>query len=168
MTRWLRGLVLALVFALVGAFTASLWLELLRETPAAVESRPPDTQWEGHAIRVEVLNGAGIPEIAEQATEGLRKLGFDVVYWGNIEGFGHDTSEVIARLGAVEPARRVADVLQIRWVTNHPDRNLYLDVTVILGTDWARREAAAATHEPGGAERWWDRVKRAAGRLWPG
>jgi hypothetical protein len=163
---WFRGLALALIFVLVGAFAASLWLEVRHATPAA--EAPPSGRWDGRRIRVEVLNGAGVNRLAKQATDRLRELEFDVVYYGNAEGFDRDSTVAIARLDDVEPARRVADALGIHEVVSRPDANLYLDVTVILGTDWV--EGAAAPEEPSLSPVliWWGRLKRAALRLWPG
>ena len=167
MNRSLRGLVLAIIFALVGAFSASLWLEIRRETPAAA-ARAGSGEWQGRAIRVEVLNGAGAQGIAHRATERLRDRGFDVVHYGNIEGFGHDSSQVIARIDSVEPARRVADALGIRQVKRNPDRNLYLDVTVVLGADWAESEGRGVGGDSQSETGWWRLIARAARRLWPG
>ncbi len=166
MGKWLRGLTVALAFTLVGAFAASLWLELRRETPAS-ELTPPG-YWEGRRIRVEVLNGAGVAQLALRATERLRELQFDVVYYGNADEFDRDTSVAIARLESIEPARRVADALGLRQVVHSPDRNLYLDVTVIVGRDWAGSSATGPQVEPGVLESWWKRIRRAAERLWPG
>ncbi len=165
MPSGLRALVLALVFAAVGAFAASLWLEIRRETPAASE---PAGRWEGRRIRVEVLNGAGVGQLARRATDRLRDEEFDVVYYGNAEEFDRDTSVAIARLDSVEPARRVADALGLRKVTHDPDRNLYLDVTVILGKDWVETTEVEPEAEHGELEIWWGRIRRAAKRLWPG
>ncbi len=162
----LRALVLAVVFAAVGAFAASLWLEIRRETPAAASA--PAGWWEGRRIRVEVLNGAGIVQLARRATDRLREDEFDVVYYGNAEEFDRDTSVAIARLDSVEPARRVADALGLRKVRHDPDRNLYLDVTVILGRDWAESPGVEPEAEGGELELWWGRIRRAAERLWPG
>jgi predicted outer membrane lipoprotein len=166
MKSWLQGLALAIVFAVVGAFVASLWLEVRREAPASFE--PPLGRWEGRRVRVEVLNGAGVDRLARQATERLRELDFDVVYYGNAEEFDRERSVVIARLDSVEPARRVADVLGLQEVIHQPDRNLYLDVTVILGVDWAGPGHEAEVEDAGALDTWWARIKRAAGRLWPG
>ena len=165
MINWLRGLLLALVFALVGAFAASLWLEIRRETPLSLQAG--SSLWEGRRIRVEVLNGAGVDRLAQQATERLRELGFDVVYYGNAEDFDRDSSVAIARLDSVEPARRVADALGLRQVLRQPDRSLYLDVTVVLGVDWTDRGELASGEEEGTLGLWLTRIKRAARRLWP-
>ncbi len=167
MRNWLRAIGLAVVFGMLGAFAASLWLELRRETPAAPESTPGVV--DGRRIRVEVLNAAGVDRLASRATERLRELGFDVVYYGNAEEFGRDTSVAIARLDSVEPARRAADALGLQQVEHRPDRNLYLDVTVILGTDWIEPEEEGGGESTGDAvSRWGARIRRALGRLWPG
>lgn len=167
MSSHLRTVLLAVVFLVVGAFGASLWLEIQREPPLTVE--PPEGHWGGRRIRVEVLNGAGVDRLAVRATERLRELDYDVVYYGNLESFDRDTSVVIARLDDLEPARRVADALGLRRVLHEPDRNLYLDVTVILGSDWTGDlEPRNIEPEPRGGPLWWQRVKGAAARLWPG
>ncbi|UCC82943.1 MAG: LytR C-terminal domain-containing protein [Gemmatimonadota bacterium] len=167
MSSHLRTAILALVFFVVGVFVASLWLEIRHETPMTVEQ--PEGHWGGRRIRVEVLNGAGVDRLAVRATERLRELDFDVVYYGNLPSFGRDSSVVIARLDDVEPARHVADALGLRHVVHEPDRNLYLDVTVILGSDWGRSpEPRNPEPQAQGGGVWWKRVKRAARRLWPG
>lgn len=170
MKSWLRTVGLALVFALVGAFTASLWLEIRQEGQALERARPGI--WSGRRIRVEVLNGAGVDGLARRMTERLRERGFDVVYYGNAERFGYDTSFAVARVESLEPAWRVARTLGLRSVRQEPKRDLYLDVTVVLGADLAARDGADPPLEPGGsptgAGRWWERIRRAADRLWPG
>lgn len=166
MRSWLQGMVLAVVFAALGAFAASLWLEVRSEAAGA---EAPSGSWDGRRIRVEVLNGAGVDGLARRATERLRGLGFDVVYYGNADRFGRDTSVAIARLGSVEPAWRVAEALGIRRVERAPEDELYLDVTVILGSDWVGvAEAAESRAAAAEGSVWWLRVKRALRRLWPG
>ncbi|MGD8866235.1 MAG: LytR C-terminal domain-containing protein [Gemmatimonadales bacterium] len=166
MRSWLQAVGLALVFAVLGAFCASLWLEVRRETPSAVASTPGTVG--GRRIRVEVLNGAGVDGLAGQATERLRELGFDVVYYGNADDFGQDTSVAIARLENMEPARRVADALQLQRVEQELDRNLYLDVTVILGADWRGAKEEATETDQDLLSKWVSRIRRALNRLWPG
>lgn len=87
-------------------------------------------------VRVEVLNAAGTPGLAREATRRLRDRGFDVVYFGNAPGERRDSSEVLDRSGQLESARAVADALAVRRVSSEPDADLYLDVSVILGRDW--------------------------------
>jgi hypothetical protein len=166
MIRWVRGAILAVVFALVGAFAASLWLEISRESPTAFEL-PPGV-WEGRRIRVEVLNGGGVPGLANQVTERLRDLRFDVVHYGNLDTFDTDSSVIIARTDAIEPARRVADALGLQRVVRQPDRNIYLDVTVVMGKDWAGGGETVGAQRAGPLAIWITRIKRAVARLWPG
>lgn len=166
MKNWLRAIGLATVFAALGAFSTSLWLEVRRETPSAAESTPGIV--DGRRIRVEVLNGAGIDRLATRATERLRELGFDVVYYGNADNFSQDTSVAIARLDSVEPARRAADALDLHRVEHRPDHNLYLDVTVILGADWPGVGDGAVESKEDLLGTWGSRMRRALDRLWPG
>jgi hypothetical protein len=95
-------------------------------------------------VRVEVLNASGRPGLAREGTRILRDRGFDVVSFGNADGFSPDTSLVLDRAGRIETARQVADAVGIRRVRALPDANLYLDATVVLGRDW--RAAPSAPH----------------------
>jgi len=106
-------------------------------------------------VRVEVLNGGGAPGMAREATDRLREVGFDVVFFGNASSFEVDSSVVLDRADAVDKARSVADVLGIRHVRSEPDPNLYLDVSVLLGRDWRppRQDEEAVQ---GSRHRWWD------------
>lgn len=88
-------------------------------------------------IRVEVLNAAGITGLARNATDRLRSAGYDVVYYGNAASFGRDTSVVLDRIGRADAARAVARAVGIPVVRERRDTTLYLDVTVIIGADWA-------------------------------
>ena len=105
-------------------------------------------------VRVEVLNAGGTESMARLATDLLRDSGFDVVYFGNADRFGDDSTVVFDRTGDLEAARAVADVLGARSVRAEPDSNLYLDVTVMLGREWTPRTPEAFDGEESGA--WWD------------
>lgn len=103
-------------------------------------------------VRVEVLNAVGISGLARSATDRLRSAGFDVVYYGNAESFGRDTSVVLDRVGNLEAASSVARAAGIDSVESRPDSTLYLDVTVILGSDWSGippRADSAGARPPG-------------------
>ncbi|HST61384.1 MAG TPA: LytR C-terminal domain-containing protein, partial [Longimicrobium sp.] len=92
-------------------------------------------------VRVEVLNASGVPGLARRGTEVLRDGGYDVVSYGNAPGFAPDSSLVLDRVGRMEVARSVADAVQIPRVYARPDSNVYVDVTVVLGKDWAAENA---------------------------
>lgn len=163
MKHWLRALVLALVFAAVGAFATSLWVEVRHDR--ALSPDEPASEWQGRRIRVEVLNGAGVDQLARRATDRLRAQGFDVVYYGNAEEFDRDSSVVIARVESPQPARRVADALGLHRVERQLDRDLSLDVTVVLGKDWTG--GGTKEDEIDRLDVWWSRIRRAAARFWP-
>jgi hypothetical protein len=94
-------------------------------------------------VRVEVRNAAGVAGVARSVTDLLRAEGFDVVQYGNAQSFDRDSTVVIDRVGREELAEGVANALGIRNVLVEPDPDLYVDVTVMLGRDWADRAGEA-------------------------
>jgi hypothetical protein len=88
----------------------------------------------GTRIKVEVLNGTRTKGLARRATQYLRDRGFDVVGSGtSVEP--RTTTVVYDRSSHPEWARLVARALNAPAVIL-PDSSRYLDVTVILGTNW--------------------------------
>jgi len=87
-------------------------------------------------VRVEVLNGGGVPGAARRATDAARSIGFDVVFFGNAGSFDQAESEVVDRVGRPEYAQAVAEALGIHNVRSIPDPDRYVDVSVFLGADW--------------------------------
>ena len=126
---------LFLTLGLVGAFGVSLVARLVGgEEAVAVPSAR--ALGDPSQVRVEVLNGAGTPGLARDATQRLRVGGFDVVYFGNATNFDRGRSVVLDRVGDPARARAVASSLGIDSVAAAPDSTLLLDVTVVLGEDW--------------------------------
>ena len=89
-------------------------------------------------IQLEVLNGCGVPGIANAYTSVLRKNGFDVVETGNFDHFDVPNTMVISRSGVMTNARRVADALGIDQVhvIREESPDFFLDVTVVIGQDY--------------------------------
>jgi hypothetical protein len=111
-----------------------------RASAEPARTRPSTAETSAQPVRVAVLNASGIPRLADRGRARLRDDGrFDVKEIGNAPGFSPDSSVVLDRVGQVAPARAVADALGILRVESRPDANLYLDVTVVLGKDWAAR-----------------------------
>ena len=98
---------------------------------------------DGERIRVEVLNATRERGLARRATFALREAGFDVVRYAS-DDETRDSTLVLDRSGHPEWARRVARALGAARVESRPDSSRYLDVTVLLGTDW--RPAAKPFH----------------------
>jgi hypothetical protein len=136
-----RAALVALVVLVAGAFLGSAYSQW-RTTPQAPSDSSRVAEL-GGVVRVEVLNAAGIRDLARDATDRLRRAGFDVVYFGNADTFDRDSSVVLDRSGRLEAGRAVADVLGIRNVRSQPDSNLYLDVSVWLGREWGEAPRAA-------------------------
>lgn len=141
----LQTLLLVLVLLAAGALLGSFWLEWRRApSPAGGTSSDPAGAGplEGRP-RVEVLNGAGDRGVARRGAEVLRDRGFDVVYFGNADAFGHRATRVLDRSGRGESARSVARALGLDSAITDLDSTLYLDATVILGEDWRAALAEA-------------------------
>jgi hypothetical protein len=93
------------------------------------------------AVQVQVLNGSGAPEMAQQATLELRRHGFDVVAIGNADSQEYTSTLVLLRRGRMAVARDVAAALGRGEVLEQRDTSLLVDVTVVLGRDYARGRA---------------------------
>lgn len=133
---------LLLVAVLVGSLAAGLMGGRGGSPSEPVQAAADEPEAEGAPrpagrVRVEVLNASGVPGLAAQGRTLLRDRGFDVVQVGNAGGFAPDTSLVLDRVGKMETARAVADEIGIPRVYARPDSNVYVDVTVVLGKDWA-------------------------------
>lgn len=96
-------------------------------------------------VTVDVRNAGGVSGMARAATDHLRSAGFDVVSMGNADRMDSESSIVIDRTGNLRAAAEVAEALGIGTVVAMPDSNLFVDVTVELGSEWqaARVEEVA-------------------------
>jgi hypothetical protein len=128
MTRFTRArAILAVVVVIVAGV-------LLRE-PLAGPRAPklPD----GKPIRVEVLNGSGVPRAGVVVAEALRDRGFDVVDIRNADRSDYERTIVLDRVGQPGWARAVAERLGASEPVRQRNDDLLLEVTVILGRDLA-------------------------------
>ena len=105
-------------------------------------------------VTVEVLNAGGVSGVAREATAVLRSAGFDVVSFGNASSFDQVESVVVDRIGDPISALSVASVLEIRNVRSEPDSNLYLDISVLLGSQWLPPVDSTQSEET--TTVWWD------------
>ena len=88
----------------------------------------------GVRIKVEVQNATSTRGLARQATLYLRDRGFDVVSFGNASE-RRDSTLVLDRSGHADWAALVATAMKAR-AESRPDSSRYLDVTVLVGSDW--------------------------------
>lgn len=136
--RALKRLVLAGV--LVAVAGATTWIYASRAwrerdggpAPSGVQRIvPTDTR-----IRVEVLNGTNVRGLARRASLYLRDLGFDVVRFDQDSTSGRTTTLVLDRTSHPDWARMLSDALEGSRVEAQPDTSRYVDITVLLGSDW--------------------------------
>ncbi len=154
MTRRYRRVValVALGATAIAVAVFSLSGDGMPAAPAATAVERPEGR-----VRVEVLNAGGVSGMARDATRRLRSVGFDVVDFRNARTFDRERpSVVIDRIGRTDLARAVADALGIDNVQSEPSPNLYVDVSVLLGSEWTRPDP---TGNAGGVDpepAWWD------------
>ena len=126
------------------AGTAGLLVVALIYFWGAPSSQPEIQQFgRTRAIQLDVQNGAGESKLAQKLTEYLRAEGFDVVEMGNYKSSNVPETMVIDRAGNIDAAKSVAVSLGIaeERVVQQLDRNLFLDVTVVIGKDFASLKA---------------------------
>ena len=127
-----RGLIAG---AALLAFIVLVWFaRTLRRD--RVEGHAFDIPDADHRILVEVLNGSGRPGLARLGARRLRRLGFDVVYFGNADSPPVDSTRVLLRRGERARATRVRGALGAGRVIDQTDTLRRVDVTVILGPDF--------------------------------
>ena len=92
-------------------------------------------------IKVEVLNGCGVPALAAKTTEFLRSKQVDVVRSDNADHHQNQATLNIQRNEKIKSLQKVAASLGINVTDSSrvliiPDESLGIDVTVILGKDY--------------------------------
>ena len=109
-----------------------------------------NVQVKSKSIRVEILNGAGVPKLASRAADYLRAKGFDVVKTDNAPHGNFKKSVVQDRIGDIDKARAIANTLGIgeAGVLQQKNPQLYLDVTVILGQDYKSLKFISSEKQP--------------------
>ena len=149
----LGGILLNLSIGVVGLAVVVLLYSLvtrsvLPRTDAIREANPG--QLVGNILQVEVRNGCGVSGLAATATLFLRERGFDVVEVGDHSRFDVTQSVVIDRVGDLDAARKVAAALGIdpEQVQQEIRPDLYLDATVILGSDYTALRPFAEPLQP--------------------
>lgn len=96
---------------------------------------------DGPHIVVEVLNTTGRTGLARAGTRVLRRAGIDVVGYGNAATApdGTDSTRILVRRGDREAGERVRRALKVGTLVMQPDSTRLVDVSVLLGADFAAR-----------------------------
>jgi hypothetical protein len=93
-------------------------------------------------IVVEVLNTTARSGLARIGTRVLRREGIDVVNYGNAASAGDrgsDSTRILVRRGNREAGERVRRALKVGSVAVQLDSTRLVDVSVLLGADFAAR-----------------------------
>ncbi len=100
-------------------------------------------------LEVEVLDGAGSMRAAQQLTNFIRARGYDVVEMKKNNGEIEDRTFIFDRSGSLDAARKFATILGVPQdkVFQKIDRNLYLDITLVMGKDYSRLKAFQSSTE---------------------
>ncbi|MEW6686091.1 MAG: LytR C-terminal domain-containing protein [Candidatus Edwardsbacteria bacterium] len=131
-----KGILGRLVFYLLFLF---LLVFIFSTVKRFVEIRSTIPREKAEKIRVEVLNGTGVQDIAQRATTYLRQCGFDVVEWGNAENQNFPETVVVDRAEmSASNAKLVARALHCKNVIPQIEHTSLLEVTVVIGKDYAK------------------------------
>jgi hypothetical protein len=136
----------SILVAVAALVATAAWLG--RRFPEAGAAEDPSSYAPRERVRVEVLNAGGVAGVARDVRDVLIDDGFDVVQWGNASSFDRDSTVVVDRVGREDLAEAVANALGIRNVLVEPDPDLFVDVSVLVGRDWAARAAKADRLDP--------------------
>lgn len=132
------------LLAVVSMAAALLWFRRPVRSPGAAPSSTAarvvsEPAWpipDGRETAVaEVLNGTGRTGLARMATRLLRSHGIDVITYGN--GDSSARTLILVRRGNQRRARLVRSALGVGEIREEPDSTRRVDVTVLLGTDFA-------------------------------
>ncbi|MFT7647397.1 MAG: hypothetical protein ACI8Y4_002145 [Candidatus Poriferisodalaceae bacterium] len=109
-----------------------------REALADLQSRlaPGVTNGAQSRTTVQLLNGVGIPGLAEPVTALVLAADVTVELTGNALQFGHETTQIVYyRDDQVEAALRIRDRLGVGEVVKQRDPIDVVDVTIVIGAD---------------------------------
>lgn len=132
------------LLAVVAVAAALLWFRRPVRSPAAAPSATAarvvaEPAWpvpDGEETAVaEVLNGTGRSGLARLGARLLRSHGIDVITYGN--GDSSAQTLILVRRGNQRRARLVRSALGVGEIREEPDSTRRVDVTVVLGTDFA-------------------------------
>ncbi len=90
----------------------------------------------GVRITIRVVNATNIKGLAKRATTWLRDFGYDVVDFDSAPKQARTESLIEVHTGHDDWGERVRKALGTGRVTARPDTLRYVDLTVLVGSDW--------------------------------
>lgn len=130
------NIIIFFLAALIIYMSYSIFIKVTDKEKETVEII--DNEVPSDIIQCEVLNGCGVPGVADRFTDYLRSRNFDVVEIGNYMNFDVDETMVIDRIGNLANAKKVADFLGVKQdkVFQQLNDDYFLDVSIIIGKDY--------------------------------
>jgi hypothetical protein len=138
-----RKKIMKVILIAIGlALVVSVYLLANREMKISSE-KLPDSITSSQRLEVEVLDGVGSMKVAQYLTNVIRSYGFDVVEMKRNSGGVVDKTFLFDRSGNLDEAKKLAEQLGVPQdkVFQKIDRNLYLDITVVIGKDFSQLKA---------------------------
>jgi len=87
-------------------------------------------------IKIEVLNGCGVDDLARDTSRYLRRKGFDVTYFGNAAEHQKKTV-IVDKLAPDEKwGRMVGRALGIKSISTSVDSTRLVHIVILLGMDY--------------------------------
>ncbi len=91
----------------------SYWLPKRKESKAVINSLITTKRYFQHQnIKLSVLNGAGIPALAQQVSAVLSKQGYEIINVGNADHFNYQQNQVVTSSQQAKEAAELADSLE--------------------------------------------------------
>jgi len=141
--KWLLNLAIFSLSVVIIGFIYSMGKRVVQNPNKVVltqvdEFVPANVPYQG--IVIEVLNGCGVPGIAQKFTNYLRAEGFDVIYTGNADRMDYPGTVLIERVDSRDKSGEVNRTLQLspQAVIQKLDLSLQVDLTLILGRDYSQ------------------------------
>ena len=94
----------------------------------------------GSGARVQILNGNGEPEIGLAVADLLVPAGFRIADTGNASSFGFKVTRIVVyREADIDIAQKIRSLLKLGRIEIARTRQTIVDVTVVVGRDFAAR-----------------------------
>lgn len=84
-------------------------------------------------IKIEVLNGGGVPGAATKMADALKEQGYDIVKIGNVSGIIYNNTQIINRTDNKSLIDKLKKIFKNAIVVDDAGSNNAADVTIILG-----------------------------------
>lgn len=98
----------------------------------------PDAPPPADRLRVQVLNGVGVPGVAQRVQPVLLEAGGRLVLSGNADRFDHDVTQIVYyHDDRLTDARALREALGVGEVVKSRTRIDVVDVTVVIGADFS-------------------------------